>query len=157
MRLQRFWKAQNIKKRGELMGVHMILVDEKIWLLFFTLSVYANGDLKSRVTVVGSGNWGSVAAKLIASNALKLPSFHDEVRMWVFEEVLPNGEKLTDVINKTNSKTFSRFSDEALQQHNSTLKRLLRDSCCLKSFLKRSLMISRTSVRLSFNCSSYSI
>lgn len=31
---------------------------------------------KSKVTVVGSGNWGSVAAKLIASNALKLPSFH---------------------------------------------------------------------------------
>ncbi|KAJ4885345.1 hypothetical protein Rs2_35438 [Raphanus sativus] len=67
------------------------------------MSPGANGDLmKSRVTVVGSGNWGSVAAKLIASNALKLPSFHDEVRMWVFEEVLPNGEKLTDVINKTN-------------------------------------------------------
>ncbi|EOA16761.1 hypothetical protein CARUB_v10004974mg [Capsella rubella] len=61
-----------------------------------------NDDLKSKVTVVGSGNWGSVAAKLIASNALKLPSFHDEVRMWVFEEVLPNGEKLTDIINKTN-------------------------------------------------------
>ncbi|KAG7604429.1 Glycerol-3-phosphate dehydrogenase [NAD(+)] 1 [Arabidopsis thaliana] len=61
-----------------------------------------NDDSKSKVTVVGSGNWGSVAAKLIASNALKLPSFHDEVRMWVFEEVLPNGEKLTDVINKTN-------------------------------------------------------
>ncbi|KFK33089.1 hypothetical protein AALP_AA6G329300 [Arabis alpina] len=59
-------------------------------------------DSKSRVTIVGSGNWGSVAAKLIASNAIKLPSFHDEVRMWVFEEVLPNGEKLTDVINKTN-------------------------------------------------------
>ncbi|KAH0929368.1 hypothetical protein HID58_015095 [Brassica napus] len=54
------------------------------------------------VTIVGSGSWGSVAAKLVASNALKLPSFHDEVRMWVFEEVLPNGEKLTDVINKTN-------------------------------------------------------
>ncbi|KAF7117055.1 hypothetical protein RHSIM_RhsimUnG0005600 [Rhododendron simsii] len=31
---------------------------------------------KSRVTVVGSGNWGSVAAKLIASNTLKLSSFH---------------------------------------------------------------------------------
>ncbi|CAN7051580.1 unnamed protein product [Brassica rapa subsp. trilocularis] len=66
------------------------------------MSPGANGDFKSRVTVVGSGNWGSVAAKLIASNALKLPSFHDEVRMWVFEELLPNGEKLTDVINKTN-------------------------------------------------------
>ncbi|PNY13610.1 glycerol-3-phosphate dehydrogenase, partial [Trifolium pratense] len=26
----------------------------------------------------------------------------DEVRMWVFEETLPSGEKLTDVINKTN-------------------------------------------------------
>ncbi|XP_058188107.1 glycerol-3-phosphate dehydrogenase [NAD(+)] isoform X1 [Rhododendron vialii] len=57
---------------------------------------------KSRVTVVGSGNWGSVAAKLIASNTLKLSSFHDEVRMWVFEEVLPSGEKLSDVINQTN-------------------------------------------------------
>ncbi|GMN42638.1 hypothetical protein TIFTF001_011848 [Ficus carica] len=57
---------------------------------------------KSRVTVVGSGNWGSVAAKLIASNTLSLPSFHDEVRMWVFEETLPSGEKLTDVINRTN-------------------------------------------------------
>ncbi|XP_073040954.1 glycerol-3-phosphate dehydrogenase [NAD(+)]-like [Primulina eburnea] len=56
----------------------------------------------SRVTVVGSGNWGSVAAKLIASNTLKLNSFHDEVRMWVFEEVLPTGEKLSEVINQTN-------------------------------------------------------
>ncbi|KAF7117040.1 hypothetical protein RHSIM_RhsimUnG0005500 [Rhododendron simsii] len=59
-------------------------------------------DNKSRVTVVGSGNWGSVAAKLIASNTLKLSSFHDEVRMWVFEEVLPSGEKLSEVINQTN-------------------------------------------------------
>ncbi|XP_062105574.1 glycerol-3-phosphate dehydrogenase [NAD(+)] [Humulus lupulus] len=57
---------------------------------------------KSRVTVVGSGNWGSVASKLIASNTLSLTSFHDEVRMWVFEETLPSGEKLTEVINRTN-------------------------------------------------------
>ncbi|KAJ0051628.1 hypothetical protein Pint_02864 [Pistacia integerrima] len=66
---------------------------------------YSNPDdvsRKSKVTVVGSGNWGSVAAKLIASNTLKLSSFHDEVRMWVFEETLPSGEKLTDVINRTN-------------------------------------------------------
>ncbi|KAJ8750224.1 hypothetical protein K2173_014139 [Erythroxylum novogranatense] len=60
------------------------------------------GSQKFRVTVVGSGNWGSVAAKLIASNAFKLTSFYDEVRMWVFEETLPSGEKLTDVINRTN-------------------------------------------------------
>lgn len=26
----------------------------------------------------------------------------DEVRMWVYEETLPSGEKLTDVINQTN-------------------------------------------------------
>ncbi|KAH6830488.1 NAD-dependent glycerol-3-phosphate dehydrogenase family protein [Perilla frutescens var. hirtella] len=67
--------------------------------------VGADGEMapvKSRVTVVGSGNWGSVAAKLIASNTLKLNSFHDEVRMWVFEETLPTGEKLSEVINKTN-------------------------------------------------------
>lgn len=31
---------------------------------------------KSKVTVIGSGNWGSVAAKLIASNAARLTSFH---------------------------------------------------------------------------------
>lgn len=31
---------------------------------------------KSKVTVIGSGNWGSVAAKLIGSNTLKLESFH---------------------------------------------------------------------------------
>ncbi|GAV85032.1 NAD_Gly3P_dh_N domain-containing protein/NAD_Gly3P_dh_C domain-containing protein [Cephalotus follicularis] len=57
---------------------------------------------KSKVTIVGSGNWGSVAAKLVASNTFNLDSFHDEVRMWVFEETLPSGEKLTDVINRTN-------------------------------------------------------
>ncbi|KAL0461729.1 UNVERIFIED_CONTAM: Glycerol-3-phosphate dehydrogenase [NAD(+)] [Sesamum latifolium] len=59
-------------------------------------------EMTSRVTVVGSGNWGSVAAKLIASNTLKLNSFHDEVTMWVFEEILPTGEKLSQVINRTN-------------------------------------------------------
>ncbi|KAF6157537.1 hypothetical protein GIB67_004475 [Kingdonia uniflora] len=59
-------------------------------------------SVKYRVTVVGSGNWGSVASKLIASNTLKLTSFHDEVRMWVYEEILATGEKLTDVINQTN-------------------------------------------------------
>ncbi|XP_020082751.1 glycerol-3-phosphate dehydrogenase [NAD(+)]-like [Ananas comosus] len=55
-----------------------------------------------RVAVIGSGNWGSVAAKLIASNAAKHPMFHDEVRMWVYEETLPNGEKLSHTINQTN-------------------------------------------------------
>ncbi|XP_061341880.1 glycerol-3-phosphate dehydrogenase [NAD(+)]-like [Gastrolobium bilobum] len=56
----------------------------------------------NKVTVIGSGNWGSVAAKLIASNTLKCSSFDDEVRMWVFAEKLPGGEMLAEVINNTN-------------------------------------------------------
>ncbi|GAB4847912.1 hypothetical protein Ancab_026972 [Ancistrocladus abbreviatus] len=63
---------------------------------------YNDPHPRYKVTVIGSGNWGSVAAKLIASNALKLSSFRDEVRMWVFEETLPNGEKLSQAINQTN-------------------------------------------------------
>ncbi|CAN6464378.1 unnamed protein product [Victoria cruziana] len=63
---------------------------------------WCNGVAKDRVAVIGSGNWGSVAAKLIASNTLLLRDFHDEVRMWVFEETLASGEKLSHVINDTN-------------------------------------------------------
>ena len=33
----------------------------------------------------------------------------DEVRMWVFEETLQSGEKLTDVINRTNVSTLKTF------------------------------------------------
>ena len=36
-----------------------------------------------RDSVIGSGNWGSVAARIAAQNALKHPEFHDEVRKWV--------------------------------------------------------------------------
>ncbi|XP_020244753.1 glycerol-3-phosphate dehydrogenase [NAD(+)]-like isoform X5 [Asparagus officinalis] len=63
---------------------------------------HKEGAPRFRVTVAGSGNWGSVAAKLIASNTLQQSIFHDEVRMWVFEEVLTSGQKLTDTINRTN-------------------------------------------------------
>ncbi|CAO1943212.1 unnamed protein product [Urochloa humidicola] len=61
-----------------------------------------NGHAKYRVAVIGSGNWGSVASRLIASNTAKLPSFYDEVRMWVFEETLPTGKKLSESINEEN-------------------------------------------------------
>lgn len=33
----------------------------------------------------------------------------DEVRMWVYEETLTSGEKLTDVINQTNVRTTYAF------------------------------------------------
>jgi len=67
-----------------------------------------NGHAKYRVAVIGSGNWGSVASRLIASNTAKLPSFYDEVRMWVFEEILPTGKKLSESINEQNVRVQAR-------------------------------------------------
>ncbi|KAM3177772.1 hypothetical protein ACTXT7_003884 [Hymenolepis weldensis] len=51
-----------------------------------------------RVSIIGSGNWGSTIAKIIGLNVLHLQNFEDEVKMWVFEEMV-NGEKLTKLIN----------------------------------------------------------
>ncbi|KAE8697130.1 Glycerol-3-phosphate dehydrogenase [Hibiscus syriacus] len=52
--------------------------------------------IDSRIRQISSsGNWGSVSAKLIASNTLNLNSFHDEVKMWVFEETLQTDFYLT--------------------------------------------------------------
>ena len=73
-----------------------------------------------RVCLVGSGNWGSAIARICgavriaaattrrssfltqrdAQNAARLPNFVDEVRMWVYEEMI-DGQKLTDIINTT--------------------------------------------------------
>jgi hypothetical protein len=42
-----------------------------------------------RVTIVGSGNFGSAVARLLARNVLALPHlFAPEIRMWVFEEMV---------------------------------------------------------------------
>ncbi|KAI9357945.1 NAD-dependent glycerol-3-phosphate dehydrogenase C-terminus-domain-containing protein [Zopfochytrium polystomum] len=53
---------------------------------------------REKVCLIGSGNWGSVIAKIVAENVVKLPNFDPEVRMWVFEEIV-DGRKLTDIIN----------------------------------------------------------
>jgi len=54
-----------------------------------------------KVTIIGSGNWGSAIAKIVGSNASRHPDlFNSEVRMWVFEEEV-NGEKLSHIINTT--------------------------------------------------------
>ncbi|KAI0482513.1 NAD-dependent glycerol-3-phosphate dehydrogenase N-terminus-domain-containing protein [Xylariaceae sp. FL0804] len=62
-----------------------------------------NGGRKHKVTVVGSGNWGSTIAKIIAENTkTHTELFEEDVQMWVFEEeVTYDGkpQKLTDVIN----------------------------------------------------------
>ncbi|RAL15880.1 glycerol-3-phosphate dehydrogenase family protein [Aspergillus homomorphus CBS 101889] len=74
----------------------------------------ANHTRKHKVTVVGSGNWGSTIAKIIAENTKEHPDlFEQEVRMWVFEEEIEVPEsskhhsklggqkrKLTEVINE---------------------------------------------------------
>lgn len=72
------------------------------------------GEKRHKVTIVGSGNWGSTIAKIVAENTKEHPElFEEEVQMWVYEEdvVIPEtspyynaaiGEKpqkLTSIIN----------------------------------------------------------
>lgn len=51
-----------------------------------------------RVSIVGSGNWGSAISKIIGRNVQQLGRFDKTVRMWVFEEEV-QGRKLTEIIN----------------------------------------------------------
>ncbi|KAG0667983.1 glycerol-3-phosphate dehydrogenase [Maudiozyma exigua] len=52
-----------------------------------------------KVTVIGSGNWGTTIAKVVAENTVQNPHlFNKDVNMWVFEEMI-DGEKLTEIIN----------------------------------------------------------
>lgn len=72
-------------------------------------------EKRHKVTVVGSGNWGSTIAKIVAENTAAHPDvFEPEVQMWVFEEdvSIPSSsphydpavgdakQKLTTIINK---------------------------------------------------------
>jgi glycerol-3-phosphate dehydrogenase (NAD+) len=76
-----------------------------------TLGAYAH---KHKVTVVGSGNWGSTIAKIVGENVKEHSDvFEQEVQMWVYEEdvTIPKDSphydaskadtprKLTEVIN----------------------------------------------------------
>ncbi|KAJ2905112.1 glycerol-3-phosphate dehydrogenase [Zalerion maritima] len=73
------------------------------------------GEKKHKVTVIGSGNWGSTISKIIAENTREYPDIFDEdVQMWVYEEevTVPESsphytpelgekpQKLTTLINK---------------------------------------------------------
>lgn len=72
-------------------------------------------EKRHKVTVVGSGNWGSTIAKIVAENTKANPDvFETDVHMWVYEEdvVIPKDsphydpsvgdakQKLTSIINK---------------------------------------------------------
>ncbi|KOB61538.1 hypothetical protein PFHG_03289 [Plasmodium falciparum HB3] len=54
---------------------------------------------QSNVSIIGSGNWGTVVSKIIGMNAQKLKIFHPIVKMYVKEEIVEE-EKLSDIINK---------------------------------------------------------
>ncbi|ROT37181.1 glycerol-3-phosphate dehydrogenase [Sodiomyces alkalinus F11] len=46
-----------------------------------------HADKKHKVTVIGSGNWGSTISKIVAENTKEYPDiFEEEVQMWVYEE-----------------------------------------------------------------------
>ncbi|KAJ2732774.1 glycerol-3-phosphate dehydrogenase [Coemansia sp. BCRC 34962] len=51
-----------------------------------------------RVCILGSGNWGTTAARIVGANVAKLADFDDTVKIWVHEEIV-DGRKLTDIIN----------------------------------------------------------
>ncbi|KAK9503516.1 hypothetical protein O3M35_010057 [Rhynocoris fuscipes] len=52
-----------------------------------------------KVSIIGSGNWGSAIAKIIGANVLNLEDFDNKVKMYVYEEYI-DGKKLTDIINE---------------------------------------------------------
>lgn len=52
-----------------------------------------------KISVIGSGNWGTTVAKLVAENASSRPHlFGHTVKMWVFEEKVKD-RNLTEIIN----------------------------------------------------------
>eukprot|EP00808_Paulinella_micropora_P025272 g48660.t1 len=58
-----------------------------------------------RIAVIGSGNWGSTAARIVGQNALRHTQFHDDVVMWVNSETITHHGRernLVDVINEEN-------------------------------------------------------
>jgi glycerol-3-phosphate dehydrogenase (NAD+) len=49
----------------------------------------SSSSKKQKVAVIGSGNWGSVAARIVGQNVLSNPDrFDADVNVWVFEEQL---------------------------------------------------------------------
>jgi glycerol-3-phosphate dehydrogenase (NAD+) len=50
------------------------------------------------VGIIGSGNWGTTIARVIAENLVAQPDFSKTVLMWVFDEVV-DGESLVKIIN----------------------------------------------------------
>ncbi|MFH4980610.1 hypothetical protein AB6A40_007319 [Gnathostoma spinigerum] len=54
--------------------------------------------LSQKITIVGSGNWGSAIARIVGKTTVEHKEFDSKVLMWVYEEII-NGRKLTEIIN----------------------------------------------------------
>lgn len=51
-----------------------------------------------KITIIGSGNWGTAIARIVASNVKNFEEFDNAVNMYVFEEIV-DGKKLSEIIN----------------------------------------------------------
>jgi len=110
----------------------------------------ANGSArrKHKVTVVGSGNWGTTVAKLVAESTREHPDvFEEDVQMWVFEEqvtvpkdsphydaaVGDQPQKLTSIINKyhENVKYLPKIALPSNVVANPSLQDAVKDSTIL--------------------------
>lgn len=58
-----------------------------------------SSEQHDKVCIIGSGNWGSAIATLVGKNCQRLDHYESKVNMWVYEELVDGGEKLTDIIN----------------------------------------------------------
>jgi len=102
---------------------------------------------KHKVTVIGSGNWGTTVGKLVAENTREHPDvFETDVQMWVYEETvtLPKGsphvakvgdqpQKLTSIINTCheNVKYLPGIALPANLIANPSLQEAVKDSSVL--------------------------
>ena len=60
-------------------------------------------EMKKKIAVIGSGNFGSAVARHVSRNVAQKKGLQNvwrkQVNMWVMEETLTDGRKLTEVIN----------------------------------------------------------
>lgn len=78
---------------------------------------------KHKVTVVGSGNWGSTIAKIVGENTKEHPAiFEEKVQMWVYEEevTIPKDSPHYDAANGDKPQKLS----EVINTHHENLKYL---------------------------------
>ncbi|GIY33198.1 glycerol-3-phosphate dehydrogenase, cytoplasmic [Caerostris darwini] len=51
-----------------------------------------------KIAIIGSGNWGTAIARIVANNVKNFDEFDNTVNMYVFEEMV-DGKKLSEIIN----------------------------------------------------------